>query len=74
MDEMDFQGGHVVDFHGVGMVWAGDMTGAEMMSQLANAYAPVHLRFSAVRVALSVDLPLRLAAQLFLRRESGQNH
>jgi hypothetical protein len=40
MDEMDFQGGNIVDFHGVGMVWAGDMTGAEMMSQMANAYVP----------------------------------
>lgn len=40
MDEMDFQGGDIVDFHGVGMTWAGDMTGAEMMAQMADAYAP----------------------------------
>ena len=40
MDEMEFQSGDVVDFHGVGMTWAGDMTGADMMSQMANAYSP----------------------------------
>ena len=40
MDEMSFQGGDVVDFHGVGMVWAGDMTGAEMMAQMKDAYSP----------------------------------
>ena len=40
MDEMDFQGGDIVDFHGVKMIWAGDMTGAEMMSQMSNAYVP----------------------------------
>ena len=40
MDEMDFQGGDIVDFHGVGMTWAGDMTGAEMFSQMKNAYVP----------------------------------
>ena len=40
MDEMDFQGGDIVDFHGVGMTWAGDMTGAEMFSQMKNTYVP----------------------------------
>ena len=40
MDEMDFQGGDIVDFHGVKMLWAGDMTGAEMMAQMKNAYSP----------------------------------
>ena len=40
MDEMHFQGGEVVDFHGVGMVWAGDMTGAAMKTQLNEAYSP----------------------------------
>ena len=31
MDEIDFAGGDTVDFHGVQMNWAGDMTGAEMI-------------------------------------------
>ena len=37
---MDFQGGDIVDFHGVKMVWAGEMTGAEMMAQMKDAYSP----------------------------------
>ena len=34
------RGADIVDFHGVGMTWAGDMTGAKMMAQMADAYAP----------------------------------
>ena len=30
MDEVDYAGDDTVDFHGVKMNWAGDMTGAEM--------------------------------------------
>ena len=40
MDEIDHAGGDTVDFHGLGMRWAGDMTGAEMVAQFQNAYAP----------------------------------
>ena len=40
MDEVDYAGGDTVDFHGVKMNWAGDMTGAEMMAQIAKAYVP----------------------------------
>ena len=41
MDEYEYTAGdEVVDFHGVEMNWAGDMTGAEMMSEMANAYVP----------------------------------
>ena len=40
MDEIDFLVGEVQDFHGVEMRWAGDMTGAEMISQFESAYVP----------------------------------
>ena len=40
MDELDYAGGDTVDFHGVKMNWAGDMTGAEMMAQFQSAYVP----------------------------------
>ena len=40
MDEVDYAGGDTVDFHGVKMNWAGDMTGAEMMAQFQSAYVP----------------------------------
>ena len=40
MDEYEYTGGDIVDFHGVEMRWAGDMTGAEMTSEMANAYLP----------------------------------
>ena len=40
MDEYEYTGGEVVDFHGVPMRWAGDMIGAEMISEMQNAYTP----------------------------------
>ena len=40
MDEYSYVGSDIVDFHGVEMRWAGDMTGAEMMSEMQNAYTP----------------------------------
>ncbi len=40
MDEADYAGGDTQDFHGVGMNWAGDMTGAEMLTQFQSAYVP----------------------------------
>lgn len=40
MDELEYAGGDVVDFHGVGMRWAGDMTGSEMLAQFQSTYAP----------------------------------
>ena len=40
MDEVDYAGGDPVDFHGVKMNWAGDMTGAEMIAQFQSAYVP----------------------------------
>ena len=40
MDEYEYSGSEVVNFHGVDMRWAGDMTGAEMLSEMQNAYTP----------------------------------
>ena len=40
MDELDYIGGDNVDFHGVEMTWAGDMTGAEMIFQFSAPYTP----------------------------------
>ena len=40
MDEYEYTGGEVQDFHGVEMRWAGDMTGAEMIAQFQSAYTP----------------------------------
>ena len=40
MDEYEYTGGEVQDFHGVAMRWAGDMTGAEMLAQFQSAYVP----------------------------------
>ena len=40
MDEVDYAGGDPVDFHGIKMNWAGDMTGAEMIAQFQSAYVP----------------------------------
>ena len=40
MDEQNLQGGDIVDFHGVKMMYGGEMTGAEMMAQMEDAYRP----------------------------------
>ena len=40
MDEYEYTGSDIVDFHGVEMRWAGDMTGAEMIAQFESAYVP----------------------------------
>jgi hypothetical protein len=40
MDELEFVVGEVQNFHGVELRWGGDMTGAEMISQMQNAYVP----------------------------------
>ena len=40
MDEQDVQGGDVVDFHGVKLMYGGEMTASEMISQMKNAYSP----------------------------------
>jgi hypothetical protein len=40
MDETDVQGGDVVNFDGVNLLYGGEMTAAEMMAQMAKPYAP----------------------------------
>ena len=40
MDEIEFVVGDIQNFHGVELRWGGDMTGAEMISQMQNAYVP----------------------------------
>ncbi len=40
MDEIEFVVSDIQNFHGVELRWGGDMTGAEMVSQMQNAYMP----------------------------------
>lgn len=40
MDEQSVQGGDVVDIDGVKLMYGGEMTGAEMIAQMKNAYYP----------------------------------
>ena len=40
MDEIEFVVSDIQNFHGVELRWGGDMTGAEMVSQMQNAYVP----------------------------------
>jgi len=44
MDELEVAGGDTVNFHGVDMFWAGDMTGAEMIANFQTAYLPCLIR------------------------------
>ncbi len=48
MDEIKFLVGETQNFHGVELRWGGDMTGAEMISQMQNAYVPSLIRRSTV--------------------------
>ena len=40
MDEQDVQGGDVVNFDGVNLIYGGEMTGAEMMAQMQGRIRP----------------------------------
>ena len=48
MDEIKFLVGEAQNFHGVELRWGGDMTGAEMISQMQNAYVPSLIRRNTV--------------------------
>lgn len=48
MDEIKCLVGETQNFHGVELRWAGDMTGAEMISQMRDAYVPSLIRRSTV--------------------------
>lgn len=65
MDEQDVQGGDVVDFHGVKMMYGGEMTGAEMMAQMKNAYLPSLI----YRTATGSGTPARRCICCAIRRE-----
>ena len=48
MDEIKFLVGEMQNFHGMELCWGGDMTGAEMISQMRDAYVPSLIRRSTV--------------------------
>jgi hypothetical protein len=48
MDEIKFFVGEAQSFHGVELRWGGDMTGAEMISQMQSAYVPSLIRRNTV--------------------------
>ena len=64
MDEYSYMGGEVVDFHGVEMRWAGDMTGAEMLSEFQNAYTPS-------LICRNTNWVFRAGKPVYLLREPG---
>jgi len=40
MDELECQGGYVIDFHGVRMAWVGEMVAEDLMQQFQTPYLP----------------------------------
>ena len=48
MDEIKLFVGEMQNFHGMELRWGGDMTGAEMISQMQNAYVPSLIRRNTV--------------------------
>ena len=64
MDEIDFIVSEVQSFHGVELRWGGDMTGAEMISQMQNAYTPSLIRRNSAWT-------FKAGKKVFLLREPG---
>ena len=64
MDELSIMGGEIQDFHGVPMLWAGDMTGAEMVAQFESAYLPSLIRRNTIWT-------FKAGKPVFLLREPG---
>ena len=64
MDEYEYTGSDIVDFHGVEMRWAGDMTGAEMIAQFKSAYTPS-------LIYRNTDWIFHAGAPVYLLREPG---
>jgi hypothetical protein len=65
MDEMTMHVGEVVDFQGVKMCWAGDMTGAEIRSQFgATKYEPA-------KILRDTDWIFKAGKPVYLLREPG---
>lgn len=40
IDDLEFQGGYIIDFHGVKMTWVGEMVAENLFQQFQNAYLP----------------------------------
>ncbi len=40
IDELEFQGGYITEFHGVKMTWVGEMVAENLFQQFHNAYLP----------------------------------
>ncbi len=64
MDEIEFFVGEAQSFHGVELRWGGDMTGAEMISQMQSAYVPSLIRRNTVWT-------FKAGKQVLLLREPG---
>jgi hypothetical protein len=64
MDEIDMHLGEVVDFQGVKMCWAGDMTGEEARSQFGANYAPA-------KILRDTDWIYKAGKPVYLLREPG---
>jgi hypothetical protein len=64
MDEIQFLVSEPQSFHGVELRWGGDMTGAEMISQMQNAYVPSLIRRNTVWT-------FKAGKRVFLLREPG---
>lgn len=40
IDDLEFQGGYIIDFHGVRMTWVGEMVAENLFQQFQNPYLP----------------------------------
>jgi hypothetical protein len=64
MDEIDMSVGEIVDFQGVKMRWAGDMTGEEIRSQFGSTYVPA-------KILRNTDWIYKAGKPVYLLREPG---
>jgi hypothetical protein len=64
MDEIDMHVGETVDFQGVKMCWAGDMTGEEIRSQFSGSYLPA-------KILRSTNWIFKAGKPVYLLREPG---
>jgi hypothetical protein len=64
MDEIDMHVGEIVDFQGVKMCWAGDMTGEEIRSQFSGAYGPA-------KIIRDTDWIYKAGKPIYVLREPG---
>jgi hypothetical protein len=64
MDEIDMSVGEIVDFQGVKMRWAGDMTGEEIRSQFGSKYLPA-------KILRNTNWIYKAGKPVYLLREPG---